>query len=206
MGQRAGEVDNGTDYTEPTLEASLTRQSESQVEAALVLLGMDLKNPSTRDTPARFVRYLKEFFQPIDLIAALGPKFRSPDNSMVVQSNIPFRMICEHHLLPATGRAALGYIPKGQVVGLSKLTRLVQAVGTEKPSLQEHICHRIAELLTDHIQPLGVMVVIKAEHGCMACRGVNSPKVATSTSVVKGVFLYSPHTKDEFFQLVNMRD
>ena len=123
---------------------------------------------------------------------------------MIAQSNIPFRMLCEHHLVPAIGRAAIGYIPNKRVVGLSKLTRLVQAVGTERPSLQEYICDKVADLLFEHIDPKGVIVAIKAEHGCMACRGVNSPGVMTMTSSVKGVFRDVPAARDEFFQLTRM--
>lgn len=190
---------------ETQLERNLLTGAETHIKAALEIMGMDLDNPSTKNTPARFVKYLAEFFQVIDLEKALGPKFDSPDNAMVIQSNIPFRMICEHHLLPATGKTAIGYVPHGQVVGLSKLTRLVQAVGTEKPSLQEHICDRIAELLKDHIKPLGVMVVIEAEHGCMACRGINAPGVITTTSVLKGVFRNNSEARQEFLALANIR-
>lgn len=170
--------------------------------------GWDMENPSLKDTPARFVRYLEEFHQPIDLEEVLGGGFENPagksSSEMVVQSPIPFRMICEHHLLPAIGHAAIGYLPREKVVGLSKLTRLVQAVGTEKPSLQEAICHRIANLLDDHLQPIGVIVVLQAEHTCMACRGVNSPGVLTTTSAVRGVYRDAPHTREEFFNLVRL--
>lgn len=169
-------------------------------------LGMPiLTDPSVRDTPTRFAKYLLEYYQPIDIDEALGRVFKSPDNAMVLQYNIPFRMICEHHLLPATGKAAVGYVPHGQVVGLSKLTRLVQAVGTEKPSLQEHICDRIADMLHNHIKPFGTMVVIEAEHGCMACRGVNSPGITTTTSCLRGVFMNNATARAEFFSLLQLR-
>lgn len=167
-------------------------------------VGMECADPSTENTPTRFVKYLVEFHQPLDLKQVLGTPFDDKSSSMVIQHNIPFRMICEHHLLPATGRAALGYIPKKKVVGLSKLTRLVQGVGTEKPSLQEHICDRIAELLHNHLEPLGTMCVIQAEHGCMACRGVNSPGVITTSSCLRGVFLTNPDCRVEFLSLVGM--
>lgn len=183
------------------LERNLLRHAEKHMAEILTIMGMDLNDPSTANTPARFIKYLREFYQPLDLKTALGTPFESPDNAMVVQSNIPFRMICEHHLLPAVGKAAIGYIPRGKVVGLSKLTRLVQGVGTEKPSLQEHICDRVATLLHEHIGALGTMVVIEAEHGCMACRGVNAPNVVTSTSVLKGVFRSQSDARNEFLKL-----
>lgn len=179
---------------------------EGFVQNLLVHFGWDMRNPSIKGTPARFVRYLEEFHQSIDLQQVLGDGFENPSgktsSEMIVQSPIPFRMICEHHLLPAIGQAAIGYLPRERVVGLSKLTRLVQAVGTEKPSLQETICHRIANLLDEHLQPIGVAVVLQAEHGCMACRGVNAPGVLTTTSAVRGVYRDAPHTREEFFNLV----
>lgn len=189
----------------PTKEEILVQVSE-HMACVLRLVGMPIsKDPSVRDTPTRFAKYLMEYYQPIDEEEALGRVFSSPDNAMVIQYNIPFRMICEHHLLPATGKAAVGYVPHGKVVGLSKLTRLVQAVGTEKPSLQEHICDRIANMLHKHIEPLGTMVVIEAEHGCMACRGVNSPGITTTTSCLKGIFMNNANARQEFFALLQLR-
>lgn len=168
-------------------------------------LDWNLDEPSRKDTPFRFARYLLEFHQPIDLAECLGKKFAiGYDPLMVIQSNIPFRMICEHHLLPAIGKATLGYIPNKWVVGLSKLTRLVQAVGVEKPSLQENICERVCTLLDNHIQPKGTMCVIQAEHGCMNCRGVNSPGIVTISSSIKGVFFDTPAARSEFLTLAGL--
>lgn len=167
--------------------------------------GWDMTNPSVQDTPIRFIKYLKEFHNDVDAKKVLGTPFRSEDDGMVIQSNIPFRMICEHHLLPATGRAAIGYVPQGFVVGLSKMARLVDAIGTEKPSLQEHIGTRIANLLVQHLNPRGVIVVIEAEHGCMACRGVNTPGVVTATSTIRGVLKDQPAARAEFLALAKVR-
>ncbi len=175
----------------------------AHIEQAIIELGMDLDDASIQDTPERFADYLLEFMQPISLEEILGNGFDKKDfDGIVIQSDIPFRMICEHHLLPAIGKASIGYIPNRKVVGLSKLTRLVQAVGTEKPNLQENISNRIAELLTEHIEPRGTIVVIQAEHACMTCRGINSPNVITTTSSVRGVFRDVAHARAEFFSLV----
>lgn len=171
-------------------------------------LGHDLSDPSLAETPKRVAKALLEFHQPFDARAILKDGFASTEgtlNEMVVQAGIPFRMLCEHHLLPAIGRANVGYIPTKRVVGLSKLTRLVQAIGTEKPSLQEAICDRTAALLEEHLAPRGVMVVISAEHSCMACRGVNSPGVDTVTSSLRGAFRDVQAARQEFFELVKMR-
>lgn len=190
---------------QPVSQAEINKEIEGAISTALMLMDMDLNDPSLKDTPNRFRRYLQEFMQPINLDEVLGKGFEHGCcDTMVTQSHIPFRMICEHHLLPAIGTANIGYLPNGRVVGLSKLTRLVQAVGTEKPSLQESICDRIAELLNDRLKPKGVIVTISAEHGCMACRGINSPGVITSTSSIRGLFLTVPAAREEFFNTIKL--
>lgn len=178
---------------------------EHHLTKAFCLMGMDLTDESVIDTPARFRRYIAEFMQPFDPETLLGNGFENKSNDahcLVAQASIPFRMVCEHHLLPATGRAAIGYLPHKRVVGLSKLTRLVQAVGTEKPSLQETICDRVADILFKTIDARGVIVLVQAEHGCMSCRGVNSPGVITATSSIRGMFLTVPALREEFFRMI----
>ncbi len=162
------------------------------------------ENASTADTANRFIKYLKEYDQPLNLKNIFKDfKYKDVHPGVVIQVPIPFRMICEHHLLPATGSAALAYIPNNKVIGLSKLTRLVDAVGVEKPSLQEHIAHRILELMNEHLQPKGSMIVIKAKHGCMSCRGVNQPSVGTISSLVTGVFRDVPAARQEVLTLIS---
>jgi len=195
----AGEIEDLGDLTDKANAIA------AHMRPILEGLGMDLTDSSVKDTPVRFAKYLLEFHQQLDFEEIMGPGFDSDESAMVIQSGIPFRMMCEHHLLPATGRACVGYIPNKKVVGLSKLWRLVQAVGVSEPSLQEHICDTIAEALNDHIEPKGVMVVIEAEHDCMACRGVNSPGVITTTSSIKGVFLSEPSARTEFLSLAKVR-
>lgn len=158
-------------------------------------------------TPDRIVRYLNEFNNEYMADEVLGSLFDGPEaqgiGGMVVQSNIPFRMICEHHLLPAIGKAHIGYIPSSGVVGLSKLSRLVEAVGTSRPSLQELICEEIANVLEHHTKAKGVMVIIDSIHTCMAARGANVPNVTTSTSCVRGVFRDVPSARTEFMGIVS---
>lgn len=169
------------------------------------------EDPSLVDTPKRFVAYLEEFSKPYDPKELLGEGFSNGDsphkdtvNGMVSQTNIPFRMVCEHHLLPALGTAHIGYIPHHKVAGLSKLTRLVQAVGTKRPSLQELICEEVANVLHDTLDAKGTIVVIQAEHTCMACRGVNVQKVPTITSCVRGIMRDVAQARTEFFSLINL--
>ena len=159
--------------------------------------------PSTENTHVRFAKYLAEFCQPID-VEGIFKVFDKPNghDSMVIQTNIPFRMCCEHHLLPAVGHASIGYIPNDQVIGLSKLCRLVDAVGVERPSLQEKISDRIVSLLATHLKPKGIMLVIKSEHSCMACRGVTKPNVPTITSTINGIFRDVTSARQEFLSLI----
>jgi GTP cyclohydrolase I len=112
--------------------------------------------------------------------------------------------MCSHHLVPAVGWAAIGYLPHKRVVGLSKLTRLVQAAGTRKPSTQEEITNTIADTLHQTLECLGTIVITKAEHGCMSVRGVNAPGVYTSVSAVRGLFLTNPSAKQEFFDILKL--
>lgn len=163
-------------------------------------------DPSTENTPARFMKYLAEYTQPIDSEKIFGSTFKVGDShpGMVVQTNIPFRMMCEHHLLPATGLAHLAYIPHNRVLGLSKLARLVDAVGVNRPSLQEHIAEKIVDLMVEHLKPKGVALIIEAEHGCMFCRGINKPGVGTTTSHVHGVFRDVVAAREEFMSLVKL--
>lgn len=162
------------------------------------------KDPSTQDTAKRFIKYLAEYRQPFDTEKVFGSTFICEEEfpQMVVQTPIPFRGMCEHHLLPMTGTAALGYVPKNKVLGLSKLTRLVDAVGVERPSLQEHIGNRIVDLMQEHLKPMGVMLVIKSKHGCMSCRGVQAPDTHTISSIVTGVFKEKVEARQEFLALV----
>ncbi len=179
------------------------KRLEELLRDVLIELGLDPGTEGLAETPRRVAAYLREYHQPFDT-KILGVGFTTPQNhhGMIVQSGIPFRMICEHHLLPATGTASIGYVPGKTVVGLSKLTRLVQAVGTEKPSLQEEVGDRIADILWRDLDPKGVIVVVSAEHSCMSARGVAAPGVLTMTSSIRGIFRDVPHARAEFFELI----
>lgn len=171
-------------------------------------LGLPVNSEGLSDTPKRVAKFLMEFNQKPNYDEILGSVFEhvGPDSNatraMVAQTEIPFRGLCEHHFLPFFGKAHIGYIPKDRVVGLSKLTRLVQAVGTARPSIQETITNEIADILTSRLDPLGVMVVVSAEHTCMAVRGINAPGVVTTTSAVRGVFMQVPAARQEFLSFI----
>lgn len=177
---------------------------EKHLKEILILLGRNPDEEGLQETPKRVRQYFQEFHTAFNPKALLGTTFDAEGNqSMVVQSRIPFRMACEHHLLPAWGHAAIGYIPNERVIGLSKLARLVDAVGIERPSIQEGITERIAKHLSTFLKPLGTIVTISAEHSCMACRGVNTPGVVTTTCSIHGVFRDVPSARAEFFSLVH---
>lgn len=182
-----------------------TRQKGMQACVRNLLEGMGLNpdEPGLLETPRRVVSFLEEFVRPFPSDIWAGVFGAEGYAGIVALSNIPFRMICEHHLLPALGHAAIGYIPNKKILGLSKLPRLVDAVGTERPSLQEKITDRIVDLLEKHIEPLGTICVIKAEHACVACRGVATPDIITATSSIRGNFRNVPAAREEFFHMIS---
>lgn len=183
----------------------------NMVRGALLNLGFDSKHdPSTERTPERWVKYILEFMQPYDLDEVLGPRFSAVhDNTsihgMIIQEDIPYTAICEHHLLPFQGFAYVGYIPDTKILGLSKFTRLVHAVSHEKPGLQEGHTEKIADIIFNNIPAKGAIVVIKARHGCMGCRGVNAPGVTTTTSCIRGLFRDVQAAREEFLSLSGLR-
>jgi GTP cyclohydrolase I len=189
-------------------EIDYTNAMEYHVKQLLQLLRLPVdSDDSLRETPRRVTSMLQSFCQPFDPEALLKAGFQTDaaGDCMVTQSDIPFDMMCEHHLAPAIGRAYIAYLPgKGRVVGLSKLARLVRAVGHERPTLQENATHRIANILSDVLGASGVFVVIKAEHTCMTCRGVHTHGVTTTTSCVKGIFRDAPQAKTEAMNLLGL--
>lgn len=163
------------------------------------------------NTPERFLKYLQHYTQAYDVKKDLGVTFplrrnrvSVEDRAMVVQVGIPYRAVCAHHLLPVLGTAHVGYIPKERVVGLSKLSRIVYGFSHALPSLQEDVCDEVTEALMTHLDPVGAMCVIEAEHGCMAARGVEEATgcVQTVTSSIKGVFVENYEAREEFYHLV----
>jgi GTP cyclohydrolase I len=175
------------------------------------LLGLDPDNQHFARTPERVTKVLRAYVQAIDLNAVLSDGFEDDDPGegernekvLVVQTNIPFMGMCAHHLLPFFGSAAVGYLPRQRVVGLSKLTRLVYAAGHLAPTTQEHITNIVADTLFNSkaIQPKGVAVLTSALHGCMAVRGVEAPATRTVVSAIRGDFLDVPALESKFMDL-----
>ena len=204
----------GTESVGSSVDANLRpARIASHVEAILHELGLDSGNQHFARTPERFAKVMLAYVQPIDLSAVLSAGFEDDDfaegageaneRTLVVQTNIPFMGLCAHHLLPFFGSAAVGYLPRQRVVGLSKLTRLVYAAGHLAPTTQEHITNLVADTLFDSstINPKGVAVLTSALHGCMAVRGVEAPSTRTVTSAIRGVFADVPALESKFMDL-----
>ena len=185
-------------------------EGEAFLKGAIVSAGLTgfIDNEHFRDTPKRVFKFWQEFINPdVDLTAILKNGFgddspHTETGAMVVQTNIPFRGLCAHHLLPFIGKATIGYLPRERVVGLSKMARLVDAAGTRLPSTQEEITNLIADTMHKGLQTNGVIVVTNAIHMCMAARGVNAPGTETRVSAIRGNFIHSPAARTEFFQVV----
>lgn len=186
------------------------RSPAAHIKQAMMLLGFDMEDENFVDTPSRFVKYLQEYLgDPSEATRVLETGFTSTSDGhdyrgLIVQSNIPFRTICPHHLLPVVGHAHLGYIPNGRVVGLSKLTRVVAAIGHEKPRMQEDITDILADTLQCSLEAKGAIAVVAAEHMCMCGRGVSVSGVPTITSSVRGLLRDVPAARQEFFQMITL--
>jgi len=154
-----------------------------------------------RETPKRFCKFIKEF-QSQDPLPSFSQFEGEGYDQMIVQSGIPFYSLCEHHLAPFYGTASVGYIPNGPIVGLSKLARTVRHFAGNFQN-QERITSQIADKLHEALSPLGVIVVIKAEHLCMNMRGVRVHGTETTTSKVLGAFKDNHSARAEFFNLLN---
>lgn len=183
-------------------------QDEVEKLMAQVLVAMGFPftshDEALKETPSRVARFLGEFCVPATLADILKDGFTNitHEGGLIVQHNIPFKGLCQHHLLPFFGEAHVGYIPGKKVAGLSKLARVVRAAGTIKPSTQEEVTDSIANALQQALDPKGVMVVTTAVHTCMAVRGVNVPDTRTTMSSIRGNFVHVPAARAEFLSLL----
>ena len=181
---------------------------ERAVTEILLAIGEDPERDGIKDTPSRVARALAEQFAglrqtPADVLTTV---FDAGHDEMVLVRDIEMFSTCEHHLTPFFGHAHVGYIPneKGQITGLSKLARLVD-VFARRPQVQERMTTQIADSLMEVLEPRGVIVVVEAEHLCMAMRGVRKPGAKTVTSAVRGSFRSSDSTRAEAMSLLMAR-
>jgi GTP cyclohydrolase IA len=166
-------------------------------------VGEDPDREGLRETPARVARMYRELFSGLhtDPRVHLQKFFTEKYDEMVLVKDIAFNSMCEHHMLPFIGKAHIGYIPSGKVVGLSKLARVVEEV-SHRPQVQERMTEQIANLLLEELQVKGVAVVIEASHSCMAIRGVRKPESICVTSAMKGIFRSNLSSRSEVMQLI----
>ena len=174
------------------------------VESLLVELGEDPDRPGLKATPDRVSRAMRELtngygVKPEEIVA--GAVFDQDYDEMVIVKDIAFYSLCEHHMLPFFGHVHVGYLPKGKVIGLSKIPRLVE-VFSHRLQIQEQLTREIAEALNVTLVPRGVGVVIEARHLCMEMRGVETPGGHMMTSCMLGTFRRDPRTRAEFLDLV----
>ncbi|HEU5008402.1 MAG TPA: GTP cyclohydrolase I FolE [Jatrophihabitantaceae bacterium] len=181
------------------------RRAEAAVRELLLAVGEDPDRDGLRATPGRVARAYAEVFGGlfVDPEDVLQTTFDADHDELVLVKDIPLYSTCEHHLIPFHGSAAVGYIPgaDGRITGLSKLARLVDLYA-RRPQVQERLTTQIADAVNKRLEPRGVIVVVQAEHLCMAMRGVRKPGSMTVTSAVRGIFKSDPRTRAEALSLV----
>lgn len=166
-------------------------------------IGLDADSEGLQDTPRRITDMYLELFEGLwqDPREALAVQFAEDHDEMVILRNIPFYSMCEHHFLPFHGQAAVGYLPDGKIVGLSKLARAVE-IFARRPQVQERLTGQIADVIEEVVGAKGVGVVIEAEHLCMTARGVRKPGSSMVTSAMRGRFRSDQNTRQEFLSLI----
>ncbi len=183
-------------------------RAEAAVRELLLAVGEDPDRDGLVRTPARVARSYAEIFAGlfVDPDEVLETTFDEHHDELVLVKDIPLYSTCEHHLVPFHGMAAVGYIPgrDGRITGLSKLARVVDLYA-RRPQVQERLTSQVADAVARRLQPQGVIVVIEAEHLCMAMRGVRKAGSRTITSAVRGIFKSDPRTRAEALSLINSR-
>lgn len=175
-------------------------------EAVRLLLegiGEDAGREGLRDTPERVARMYEEIFGGMDREASepLSRVFPVENEGMVMEKDIVFHSMCEHHMMPFYGKAHIAYIPDGRVAGLSKLARTVE-IYAGRLQIQERMTGQIADAVMEHLSPRGVMVMLEAEHLCMTMRGVKKPGSRTASIAARGCFENDDVLQNRFFQML----
>ncbi|WP_456944980.1 GTP cyclohydrolase I FolE [Geodermatophilus sp. SYSU D00697] len=169
------------------------------VAALLRALGRDPASPHLADTPRRVAESLAELLTGRSFELTSFPNDEGYDE-LVIARDIPLQSLCEHHLLPFSGVAHVGYLPGERILGLSKLARVLELFARDL-QVQERLTQQVADWLQEHLAPRGVGVVIEAEHLCMSLRGVRAPGTRTVTSALHGLLRSDPRSRAEFFAL-----
>lgn len=182
---------------------------QNKIKEAVKLLlegiGEDTGREGLADTPDRIARMYTELFAGMteEPSVPLSRVFTVENSEMVLEKDIVFYSMCEHHMLPFYGKAHVAYIPNGEVVGLSKLARTVE-IYARRLQVQERMTNQIADAVMEHLKPGGVMVVLEAEHLCMTMRGVKKPGSKTVSIATRGAFAENVELQNRFFQMLRM--
>ena len=176
---------------------------EQAVRLLLEGIGEDITREGLIDTPDRIARMCEEIYGGLGHEADqhLLKQFPVENNEIVLEKDITFYSMCEHHLMPFYGKAHLAYIPNGKVTGLSKLARTV-GVYSRRPQIQERLTVQIADALERTLDPKGIMVMLEAEHTCMTMRGIKKPGSKTITTVTRGAFTEDKELQKMFLSMV----
>jgi GTP cyclohydrolase I len=176
---------------------------QAAVREILLAIGEDLDREGLRDTPERVARLYAEMFSGLaqDPRDHLKKTFTQKYDEMVLVKDIGFESMCEHHLLPFLGKAHIAYLPKGKIVGLSKVARVVEVLA-RRPQVQERMTEQIADLLMEELDARGVAVILEASHTCITIRGIRKASSICTTSAMRGAFALKESTRAELMALV----
>jgi GTP cyclohydrolase I len=199
-GSLADEEGQAARHVQPEVDRARIARAVREI---LLAVGEDPDREGLRETPTRVARMYAELFSGLhqDPRQHLKKFFSQTCDEVVLVRDISFNSICEHHLMPFMGKAHIGYLPNGRVVGLSKLARVVETIA-RRPQVQERMTETIADLLVEELRAKGVAVVIEAVHSCMTVRGVRKPGSVCVTSAMKGAFRANPSTRAELMTLI----
>ena len=189
----------GVDQDGPDPESGL-EAAAAAAKQFLEALGVSTDGPGLRDSPGRMARAYAEMLTPRSFELTTFPNDEKYDELVVVR-DIPVQSLCEHHLLPFTGVAHVGYLPGERILGLSKFARVVELFA-RRPQVQERLTQQVATWLDDQLGPKGVGVVVEAEHSCMSLRGVRAAGAVTRTSALTGTLRSNPATRAEFLAAI----
>jgi GTP cyclohydrolase I len=182
-------------------------EAMGHVRALLRYIGEDPDREGLRETPSRVIRAMAEYFQgytqnPESHMARTFSDVEGYDE-LVLVSDLEVYSHCEHHMVPFVGKAHVAYLPKGRVVGLSKIARVVD-VFAKRLQVQEKLTAQVADAIWKHLEPQGVAVILQCQHFCMCYRGVKNPSSWTTTSKLRGVFLDDPRSRTELLTLLGL--
>ena len=195
-----GQAAEGRKVWEEMVDQGKIREA---VRLLLEGIGEDVSRAGLEETPDRVARMYAEIFQGMEQDASepLSKVFPMDSGEMVLEKDIVFHSMCEHHMMPFYGRAHIAYVPDGKVVGLSKLARTVE-IYARRLQIQERMTGQIADAVMEHLAPRGAMVLLEAEHMCMTMRGVKKPGSRTVSIAVRGCFQEEPQLQDRFFRML----